>query len=104
MGISAVLAALESLRPLLAAQGFPVNGRVTFQLACYPVRLQISPFIPRGEIAIVDATISTDTGTHQHCHIHHSLSQVSKLGGFGSGDTSEFAMYCFIGIVACLPL
>ena len=44
VGISAVLTALESLQPLLAAQGFPVDGRITFQLACYPVRPLIPPF------------------------------------------------------------
>ena len=80
VGISAVLTALESLRPLLAAQGFPVGGRVTFQLACYPVRLQISPFISRGKmlctapyIAIIDPMISTDTSTHQHRRIQYLL-------------------------------
>ena len=108
VGISAILTALESLRPLLAAQGFPVDGWVTFQLACYPVRLQTSPLISRGKmlrtphIAIIAAMISTDTSSHRRTSSYSlfALTNVQTLivplFAIRSGDMSEFAMYCFI--------
>lgn len=75
VGICAVLTALESLRPLLAAQGFPVDGRVTFQLASYPVRLQISPFVSRGKIL---RTLHRHHCCHDlHRHQHPSTSSCS---------------------------